>query len=79
MKKGAQTVEVPIPSDYLIVQSGEYILGFQVKPEERLELTCKSIQALLNGFQSAPIFGVQYSRHQQVHITISTKKTIALE
>ena len=43
-------------------QSGEYILGFQVKPEERLEQTCKAIQALLSAFQSAPIFGVQFSR-----------------
>uniref|UniRef100_A0A915LNU6 BBSome complex member BBS5 PH domain-containing protein n=2 Tax=Meloidogyne incognita group TaxID=654580 RepID=A0A915LNU6_MELJA len=42
--------------------SGEYILGFQVKPEERLENTCKTIQALLNAFQSSPVFGVQYSR-----------------
>uniref|UniRef100_A0A915PCW3 Bardet-Biedl syndrome 5 protein homolog n=1 Tax=Meloidogyne floridensis TaxID=298350 RepID=A0A915PCW3_9BILA len=44
------------------LQSGEYILGFQVKPEERLEHTCKTIQALLNAFQSSPVFGVQYSR-----------------
>nr|CAD2168598.1 unnamed protein product [Meloidogyne enterolobii] len=42
--------------------NGEYILGFQVKPEERLEHTCKTIQALLNAFQSSPVFGVQYSR-----------------
>ncbi|CAK5096652.1 unnamed protein product [Meloidogyne enterolobii] len=46
----------------LNTQSGEYILGFQVKPEERLEHTCKTIQALLNAFQSSPVFGVQYSR-----------------
>uniref|UniRef100_A0A914H3F9 Bardet-Biedl syndrome 5 n=1 Tax=Globodera rostochiensis TaxID=31243 RepID=A0A914H3F9_GLORO len=46
--------------------SGEYVLGFQIKPEERLEFTCKAVQALLNACQSSPIFGVQYSRQQDV-------------
>ncbi|KAL3118539.1 hypothetical protein niasHT_000304 [Heterodera trifolii] len=46
------------------LRSGEYILGFQIKPEERLEFTCKAVQALLSAFQSSPIFGVQYSRQE---------------
>lgn len=48
----------------LYFQSGEYVLGFQIKPEERLEYTCKTIQALLNAFQSSPIFGIQYIREE---------------
>uniref|UniRef100_A0A183BL13 Bardet-Biedl syndrome 5 protein homolog n=1 Tax=Globodera pallida TaxID=36090 RepID=A0A183BL13_GLOPA len=48
------------------LMSGEYVLGFQIKPEERLEFTCKAVQALLNACHSSPIFGVQYSRQQDV-------------
>jgi len=43
------------------LQSGEYILGFRVE-EERLEPTCKQIQAMASAYQLQPIFGVQYQR-----------------
>jgi len=43
------------------LQSGEYILGFQVQ-EEKLEGISSQIQALANAYQLQPIFGVTYSR-----------------
>lgn len=47
------------------VQSGEYILGFRIDPEERLETICKTIQALHAAYLASPIFGVQYRREFQ--------------
>ncbi|KAI6187030.1 Bardet-Biedl syndrome 5-like protein [Aphelenchoides besseyi] len=44
------------------VQSGEYILGFRVDPEERLDQVSKAIQSFHASYLSAPIFGVQYSK-----------------
>ncbi|KAH7700687.1 Bardet-Biedl syndrome 5-like protein [Aphelenchoides avenae] len=46
------------------VQSGEYILGFRVDPEEKLETVCKSIQALHSAYVASPIFGVQFSKEK---------------
>uniref|UniRef100_A0A914CAB6 Bardet-Biedl syndrome 5 protein n=1 Tax=Acrobeloides nanus TaxID=290746 RepID=A0A914CAB6_9BILA len=42
--------------------SGEYILGFRVDPEEKLELVCKAIQAMHSAYLASPIFGVQYAK-----------------
>uniref|UniRef100_A0AC34FCK3 Bardet-Biedl syndrome 5 protein n=1 Tax=Panagrolaimus sp. ES5 TaxID=591445 RepID=A0AC34FCK3_9BILA len=47
------------------VQSGEYILGFRIDPEDRLEIVCKTIQALHAAYLASPIFGVQYRREIQ--------------
>uniref|UniRef100_A0A914DYB2 Bardet-Biedl syndrome 5 protein homolog n=1 Tax=Acrobeloides nanus TaxID=290746 RepID=A0A914DYB2_9BILA len=44
------------------IQSGEYILGFRVDPEEKLELVCKAIQAMHSAYLASPIFGVQYAK-----------------
>lgn len=44
------------------VQSGEYILGFRVDPEERLENVCKTIQALHAAYLASPIFGVLFKK-----------------
>ncbi|KAI6227765.1 Bardet-Biedl syndrome 5-like protein [Aphelenchoides fujianensis] len=38
------------------VQSGEYILGFRVDPEERLDSVCKAIQSFHAAYLAAPIF-----------------------
>ncbi|KAI6238253.1 Bardet-Biedl syndrome 5-like protein [Aphelenchoides fujianensis] len=44
------------------VQSGEYILGFRVDPEERLDSVCKAIQSFHAAYLAAPIFGVQFQK-----------------
>ncbi|KAI6177798.1 Bardet-Biedl syndrome 5-like protein [Aphelenchoides bicaudatus] len=44
------------------IQSGEYILGFRIDPEERLDSTSKEIQSFHSAYLSSPIFGVQFSK-----------------
>ncbi|CAD5217795.1 unnamed protein product [Bursaphelenchus okinawaensis] len=44
------------------VQSGEYILGFRVDPEELLKTVCKQIQTFHQNYMNAPVFGVQYQK-----------------
>ncbi|KAI1721256.1 bardet-Biedl syndrome 5 protein [Ditylenchus destructor] len=52
------------------LQSGEYILGFRIDPEERLETVCRAIQALHSAFQKSPTFGVQFTRD---HVDLSNE------
>uniref|UniRef100_A0A7E5A161 Bardet-Biedl syndrome 5 protein homolog n=1 Tax=Panagrellus redivivus TaxID=6233 RepID=A0A7E5A161_PANRE len=47
------------------VHSGEYILGFRIDPEDRLEAACKTIQALHAAYLASPIFGVQHKKEFQ--------------
>uniref|UniRef100_A0A915AK44 PH domain-containing protein n=2 Tax=Parascaris univalens TaxID=6257 RepID=A0A915AK44_PARUN len=44
--------------------SGEYVLGFRVDPEEKLQNICRTIQVLHKAFIAKPIFGVQHNRER---------------
>ncbi|CAD6190416.1 unnamed protein product [Caenorhabditis auriculariae] len=44
--------------------SGEYVLGFRIDPGEKLQSTCKSIQALHKAHLLKPIYGVSYVRER---------------
>ncbi|VDN05120.1 unnamed protein product [Thelazia callipaeda] len=44
--------------------SGEYLLGFRVDPQEKLDIINRSINALKNAFCLKPLFGVQFSREK---------------
>ncbi|VDN28302.1 unnamed protein product [Gongylonema pulchrum] len=46
------------------VVSGEYVLGFRVDPEDRLQNVCKTIRVLQKAFATKPVFGVQHSRER---------------
>jgi hypothetical protein len=48
------------------IQSGEYILGFRIDPEERLDAVCKEVQSFHAAYLAAPVFGVQYSKDRLV-------------
>uniref|UniRef100_A0A914UX40 Bardet-Biedl syndrome 5 n=1 Tax=Plectus sambesii TaxID=2011161 RepID=A0A914UX40_9BILA len=45
-------------------QSGEYVLGFRVDPEEKLQRVCKEIQQMARAFMTKPIFGVQFVKER---------------
>ncbi|GMT20190.1 hypothetical protein PFISCL1PPCAC_11487, partial [Pristionchus fissidentatus] len=47
-------------------QSGEYILGFRIDPEEKLKNTCKSIQSLQKAANMKPFFGIS-QRESDTH------------
>lgn len=42
------------------LQSGEYVLGFRMDPQERLEKVTKEIQAMRTSYLVRPLFGVQF-------------------
>ncbi|CAJ0941154.1 unnamed protein product, partial [Mesorhabditis belari] len=44
--------------------SGEYVLGFRIDPEEKLQQVCKAIQSLHKSFMMKPVFGVQVTRER---------------
>lgn len=47
-------------------KSGEYILGFRIDPEEKLDATSKEIQSFHAAYLASPVFGVQFSKDKSV-------------
>jgi len=48
--------------------SGGYVLGFRVDPQEKLEQVYKEISSLHKIYSDNPIFGVEYSRTDKIHV-----------
>ncbi len=46
--------------------SGGYVLGFRIDPQEKLKETYKEIQSLHKTYSSTPIFGVDYTKSEEV-------------
>ncbi|KAK0420806.1 hypothetical protein QR680_014901 [Steinernema hermaphroditum] len=49
------------------LHSGEYVLGFRIDPENRLQAICKTIQILQRAYLKKPNFGVQYVKEVVVN------------
>uniref|UniRef100_A0A6M2DCI0 Putative bardet-biedl syndrome 5 n=1 Tax=Xenopsylla cheopis TaxID=163159 RepID=A0A6M2DCI0_XENCH len=50
-------------------QSGGYLLGFRIDPEERLAVVYKELISLHSVYSQNPIFGVEYSLKDQISST----------
>ena len=46
--------------------SGGYVLGFRIDPPEKLDEVLKEIQSLHTAYSSKPIFGVDYTKSEEV-------------
>jgi Bardet-Biedl syndrome 5 protein len=46
-------------------QSGGYVLGFRVDPNEKLKEAVKEIQTLHKVFTASPVFGVQFEIEEE--------------
>ena len=45
---------------FLSLQTGGYVLGFRIDPQEKLKSTLQQIHSLYRVFSAHPIFGVEY-------------------
>ena len=57
---------LPLIVTHHFSQSGGYVLGFRIDPEERLHDVCKQIQSLHKVYSACPIFGVEYEFEEKV-------------
>ena len=46
--------------------SGGYVLGFRIDPEDKLHEVKKEIQSMHQIYSNRPIFGVSYSKSEEV-------------
>ncbi|GAB6030767.1 Bardet-Biedl syndrome 5 protein [Chamberlinius hualienensis] len=46
-------------------QSGGYLLGFRIDPEEKLKSTYREIDSLYNVYSNSPVFGVNYTLREK--------------
>ncbi|KAL3831669.1 hypothetical protein ACJMK2_023392 [Sinanodonta woodiana] len=46
-------------------QSGGYVLGFRIDPQEKLQATAKEIQSLHRVYSTCPIFGVEFEEEER--------------
>lgn len=51
-------------------QSGGYLLGFRIDPEDRLGAVYKELISLHSVYSQNPIFGVEYSLKDQVKYNV---------
>ena len=46
--------------------SGGYVLGFRIDPKEKLEEAYMEIKSMHKTYSSSPIFGVDYTKSEEV-------------
>ena len=52
--------------NFFCFQSGNYVLGFKIDPEDKLKDAYKEISSLYKVYSSSPIFGVEFDVEDRV-------------
>ncbi|KAJ8311265.1 hypothetical protein KUTeg_011183 [Tegillarca granosa] len=54
-------------------QSGGYVLGFRIDPQEKLTATVKEIQSLHKVYSACPLFGVEFETEERAYFADGQK------